>query len=299
MKAPVHTPYDGSARLFTIGLGPLDPAHWIEPDDELERYLAEKDRLIATCRDLVFVEEPGTRDAQQEVLDLLTAYLPACHPARYSRTGEDLVAGRRRVALCGGDAPLVTAGSLVQEDLVLMRRSDAGWRLVAGYVAFPSSWSLPEKFGRSMEEIHRPVPDFAAGTRNAVLINRMFDNLRVEQPVFRFNWSINPDGDLHYPVSKAHGALPGGQRVSLAATYARVERQTLRKLPVSGDLLFTIRIYTDPLSAIAPLPDAARIATAFADQLEALTPPQTDYKGLTDTRAELVAALRRLALSTG
>lgn len=295
MKQPAYTPYDGSARLFTIGLGPLDPARWIEPDGDLERYLLEKDRLIADCRDIVFVEEVGTREAQREVLELLAGHIMAQHPSLYRREGSTIVAGTRTVHLDTADAPLVTAGALVQDDLVLMRRDDSGWRLVAGYVAFPSSWSLPEKFGRRMEDIHAPVPDFGEGTRNALLINRMFDNLKVEQPVFRFNWSINPDADLHYPASKAHGALPEGHALSLETTFARVERQTLRKLPVSGDILFTIRIYTDPLAALRTLPEARRIATVFADQLEALNLPQATYKGLAAKRAALVAELRAVA----
>ena len=295
MRQPAYTPYDGSARLFTIGLGPLDPARWIEPDGDLERYLLEKDRLIADQRDVVFVEETGTRDAQREVLDLLAEHITARHPSVYRREGSAVVAGARTIDLATGEAPLVTAGALVQDDLVLMRRDDSGWRLVAGYVAFPSSWSLPEKFGRRMEDIHAPVPDFGEGTRNALLINRMFDNLKVEQPVFRFNWSINPDADLHYPASKAHGALPDGHALSLETTFARVERQTLRKLPVSGDILFTIRIYTDPLAALRTLPDARRVAAVFADQLEALTLPQATYKGLATKRAALVAELRAVA----
>ena len=36
-----------------------------------------------------------------------------------------------------------------------------------------------------------------------------------------------------------------------AAAFIRVERQTLRKLPQSGDILFTIQIYLDPLGMIA------------------------------------------------
>lgn len=295
MKQPAYTPYDGSARLFTIGLGPLDPDRWIEPDGEMERYLLEKDRLIAHHRDAVFVEEEGTRAAQREVLDLLSDHLAQRHADFYSRKGSAISVGARSIELDSGEAPLVTAGALVQEDLVLMHRDDSGWRLVAGYVAFPSSWSLAEKFGRRMEDIHAPVPEFGEGTRNAQLINRMFDNLKVEQPVFRFNWSINPDADLHYPVSKAHGALPPGHRLSLETTFARVERQTLRKLPVSGDILFTIRIYTDPLAAVRTLPDAAKVAAVFADQLETLTLPQAQYKGLVEKRAALVAELRAVA----
>lgn len=41
-KAPVHTPYDGSSQPFTIGLQQLDLKDWIEVDENLLAYLAER-----------------------------------------------------------------------------------------------------------------------------------------------------------------------------------------------------------------------------------------------------------------
>ena len=40
------TPYDGSSRLFQIGLKPLDPADWIDTDDTLAAQLAEKPKPL-------------------------------------------------------------------------------------------------------------------------------------------------------------------------------------------------------------------------------------------------------------
>ena len=59
---PTHTPYDGSSKLFNIGLKPLEPANWIEVDGHLLPYLAEKRRLYAQIPDRVFVEEDGNYD---------------------------------------------------------------------------------------------------------------------------------------------------------------------------------------------------------------------------------------------
>ena len=70
-----HTPYDGSAKPFTIGLQQLDLKDWIEADEHLPAYLDEKERLFAAYPNKVFVEESGTRHAQREVLDLLAAHL--------------------------------------------------------------------------------------------------------------------------------------------------------------------------------------------------------------------------------
>jgi len=285
MTLPIYTPYDGSARPFTIGLMPLDLARWIEPDGDWGRYVGEKRRLLEAHRDEIFMAEDETEKAQQEVFDLLHAHLVERHPG----IAADIADGADHDL-----APLVRAGLLVQDDLVIMRRKEDGWHLVAGFVAFPSSWSLQEKFGRPMQAIHADVPGFGEGTRNAALITRIFDNLQVSQPVERLNWSVNITDDLFLPVSK-HRRPPSAEPFTLADRFARVERQTLRKLPRSGDILFTIRIYVDPIAAIAHHPDAGKLAESFAAQLDGLDEHQAAYKGLALQKAELAAKLRALA----
>jgi hypothetical protein len=306
IRQPTHTPYDGSSKLFTIGLKPLELDRWIEVDRFLLPHLAEKQRLYAEIPAKVFVEEDGTREAQREVLDLLAAHLPAKNAATHRQTGSGVeVAGTE--GTIGGlapelrEAPLVVASLLVQEDLILMRRDDSGWRLVAGSLCFPSSWSLQEKFGKPLQQIHVPVPGFGPAPRPADLINRMFDGLQ-GQAVERFNWSIQAGDALYHPLSNTQRIDRATNRPTRfpdgdinAHAFIRVERQTLRKLPVSGDVLFTIRIHLDPLAVLARHPDKAVLATSFAGQLAALDQGQLDYKGLTADRDRLVGYLADMA----
>jgi hypothetical protein len=303
MQSPAHTPYDGSSKPFTIGLQPLDLADWIEVDDNLLPHLAEKRRLYADVPDRVFVERAETRDAQREVLGLLTAHLADRHQKTHRRDGCNVaVIGFEGKKGPLPDAPLAVASMLVQEDLVLMRRHDDGWRLDAGTLCFPSSWSLTEKFGRPLQEIHKPIPGFGPGTRPDILIERMFDSLQVEQPVQRYNWSLQAGDALYMPLSNSERDVRATERPSnypdgdiKAHAFIRVERQTLRKLPISRDILFTIRIHLDPLRVLEKHPERARLAASFAAQLEALDEAQLDYKGLTADRDALVAFLGRMA----
>ncbi|WP_217572362.1 DUF3445 domain-containing protein [Mesorhizobium sp. GbtcB19] len=304
VRQPTHTPYDGSSKLFTIGLKPLEFGRWIEVDEFLLPHLAEKQRLYADIPDKVFVEEDGTRDAQREVLDLIVAHLEAAHPGTHRRDGAEPVGFEGAIdglppAL--REAPLARASLLVQEDLILMRRDERGWRLAAGSLCFPSSWSLQEKFGKPLQQIHQPVPGFGPGTRPAELINRMFDGLQ-GQAVERFNWSIQADDRLYHPLSNVERIDRATNRPSRfpdgdinAHAFIRVERQTLRKLPASRDILFTIRIHLDPLKVLMRHPDRATLAVSFAEQLKALDQAQLDYKGLTADRDRLVAFLDGMA----
>jgi hypothetical protein len=292
-----HAPYADGHRPFSIGLVPLDLARWIEPDGRLTDDLAEKDRLFAERRAVVFAAEPGTAAAQREVLDLLVAHVTEHFPDLWRQLPDGSVAigGDRRVdPAADPDAPLLAAARLVQEDLVLMRRGADGWRLAAAALCFPSAWSLTEKFGNTLDGLHGNVPGYAGamGTRMA----RIFDSLRVEQPVCRLNWSIYPDDRLHHPESKEQPrAWFGGADDFAASAFVRVERQTLRRLPASGDILFTIRIHVDPMLAFRSHPDGARMAAGLRDRLLSLDAAQLAYKGLTAHRDRLAEALERIA----
>jgi dimethylamine monooxygenase subunit A len=300
----IHTPYDGSHKPFTIGLSQLDHAAWIEIDENLAHYLGEKRRLYREETDNVLVAEPGTEAAQQEVLDMLVEHLPRHFPEIYQRT-DDLIAMRTPAprhpgeAAIGGDdrlerSAIATAALLVQEDLVLMRKSLEGWRLVAASLCFPSAWNLHEKFGKPLHEIHQPVPGFGQGTRNAGLIDRMFDNLRPDHSVKRWNWSLYGDARLYHPASDNGMKKRFGDGDLAGNVTLRLERQTLRKLPVSGDILFTIRIYIEPLEVLARHPDGRQLASAISEQINAMSEAELSYKGFADERQRLTARLAQL-----
>lgn len=292
----MHTPYDGSSRLFTIGAKPIDTDTWIEVSDALPAYLEEKARLFATRHADVFAAADHTRAAQSEALALIADHVLTRFPQTYRRDGEDIeiVPARRRVRLDDQSLPpLRIAASLVAEDLVIMRRDESGWRLVAGAVCFPSSWRLAEKVGRPIEEVHAPVPGFGAGTRGAELIARMFDGMRPGNVALRWNWSLYGDAALFHPADSPPRRFGDGERAD--PVFLRVERQTLTKLPASGDILFAIGIHVDPLAALERQPEAPSIAAALIAQLEALDEAQLAYKGLTLERGRLVARLREIA----
>jgi len=135
----------------------------------------------------------------------------------------------------------------VQEDLCLLRRRDDGWNLRAAAVCFPSYWSLKEKMGKPLDLIHGPVPQLTPGI-NEVLTSKM-DALEHQAPVERFNWTLTCDSELYQPTSYRSEPPTFSDSEAGDKIFVRVERQTLSKMR-SGDILFTIRTYINPLKAI-------------------------------------------------
>ncbi|MTI00133.1 DUF3445 domain-containing protein [Roseibium sp. RKSG952] len=296
----VHTPYDGSSHLFSVGLRPIGFESWLEPDALLAAHLLRKQELFAQQFEKVFQAEPGTADAQHEALCLIVDNLRRFHE-RTHRIGPDHVwiAGRGEAVALTGAAPLLIASCLVQEDLVLMRAGPEGYRLAAASLCFPSSWSLAEKFGQSMPAIHETVPGFNSGRMGRV-VGKLFENLKHDQLVCRYNWALYDDAELHHPEPKqlTSSASETGTDL-LAGLFIRVERQTLRRLPVSGDILFTIKVHHDPLALLEKVPERSAIAAGLRQQLLALEPDQLAYKGLAMQRDRLADQLNRVANGAG
>ena len=291
--APKYTPYEDRTKPFSIGLTALDPNQWIEPDADLDAFLTEKERLCREQLQQIFYSEDTSRAAQQECLDIIVGHLVKRHAGIYRRDGDQLRFAGRAVDLADPSTlPLMKAGSLVQDDLVILEKRDTGWHLVAGYVAFPSAWSLPEKAGLPMEGVHAHVPGFEGGTRNATMINRIFDNLQPDLPAVRMNWSIYPSGDLFWPPERGARAEKAG--FTAPTNFIRVERQTLRRLPKTGGIVFTIRIYADPLALLKALPDGGQTARALASKLLEFLPEQLAYKGMVSKRDALVSYLNMI-----
>lgn len=266
---------------FAIGLRPIAEEDWLRPDSRRPAYVAEKGRLSDLDPSAVFAEAPGTRAAQVEVLSLIREWFT--RNAR-SMTAPDGTGAPSPDPQATDAPPLLAAAMMLCEDLALMRRTPAGWTLVAGAIHFPSAWRLSEKIGRPMHEVHAPVPGYEARTRGARMIERIFDSLDVGTIVERANWSLHDEATLHLPRNPPdhERRLASAEPSSLTI---RRERQTLRKL-AGGDILFTIDV---TVPSVDELTDGEQ--KALARQLRALDDRQRDYKGLTEAAGSIAEAM--------
>jgi len=259
-------PVDGKPDRVHVGARALDLDDWIEINQDYEAYVAYKLELLSTKHDEVFVSLPMGDHGSREVLALISEHLPRIFPQRWPNG----------VSVDESRHPLEAASLLVQEDLCLMTQVGTDWILSAASLCFPSRWDVRDKIGKNLLGIHAPVPHYEEKIGTAT--QNLFDKLTVERPIWRVNWTVMDSGELHQPTApRGPEALQVSSENIEQALHFRRERQTLRKLPESGDILFTIRTYTDPFATVVEqFPEFRRnIGTTIAG-----ASPQTgEYKG--------------------
>jgi len=214
-------------------------------DDAYAAQMAYRVELLAGKGDAVYrimgPAKPAAAELLARVLDEIEGV------AGYARAGEQVTCPDGRKIALDYDKPLLTAALLVQEDLVLMEESAGGHILTGAVLCFPASWSLAEKFGRNLFDIHVPVAPYTKDVGKRV--QRLFDFIKPELPMWRANFLIYSDPDLHQP-------RPMENRRSVdrdAAKWLRVERQCLLKLPKTGAVVFSIHSYVVPMEALSKL----------------------------------------------
>lgn len=221
-----------TARL--PGVLPVEGDDWLRVDDAFAGQMAARDRLIAERADKVHGLLPEGRAAAAELYDRVLGVLARTAGYRIG-AGSALRPDGVEVAL-DRDAPLLTLGRLVQEDLCLMEAEGDEHRLTGAILCFPASWTLGQKLGRALVSIHEPVPPYDDGLARRV--QRLFDAIRPEQPLWRMNFLTYDDAELHQP------RLEGQRRPRPQGHfYVRCERQCLLRLPASRAVVFTIHTY--------------------------------------------------------
>lgn len=132
------------------------------------------------------------------------------------------------------EAPLWTVGHILQQDVCILEKQGSEHVLTAAVLCFPASWTLAEKIGKPLGRIHDPVSEYSA--QIAARVQRMFDGVQMDRPMWRANALRYDDPTLFQPRSE------GDTRpiAKAGARYIRSERQTVLRLPRDGAVAFTI-----------------------------------------------------------
>jgi len=276
----LYLPFEAGPYRMAMGLVTLPESAWFELDDRYPAELDQRRQLLADHRAEVFAALPASDAARGETLTAVIDNLTTHHPDWFSRNNDHLhnrLTGEQWNLATPCCDPLELAGRLVQEDLCLIQVVDAVPMFTAAVLCFPTRWRLMEKLGRPLAQVHGAVPLYA--DRLAAPVDRFMRHVKPGYVASRINWSVVDNAALFQPTGKWRtGHNPTVTAANAGDTlFLRVERQTLRRLPLSDAVLFGIRVHVYPLaSAIRDAATAARLAEA----VRALPEATQRYKSL-------------------
>ena len=238
------------------------PGDWLIRDDAFAEQMRLRDRLFTEHTRKVFAQKPDSLRAQRELFSLIVREVRAS--GAYQDEGRHIVRPDGIAIDPTQPPPLIAAARLVQEDLAILAPDERGHVLVAAAIAFPASWSVAEKIGRTLASIHDPVGRIAEDMDDR--IEALLRRLPVDRIVQRSNALAYTDPGLHQPrLEKEPRAFDPDDRA-----FIRVERQTLRRLPGSGAIAFTI--HTSVVRFVALSDVEQERACAYLESIGAVSP---------------------------
>ncbi|MXP09325.1 heme-dependent oxidative N-demethylase family protein [Pseudoblastomonas halimionae] len=176
--------------------------------------------------------------------------------------------GGELAAMLGLTGGLPEAAQAHHEDMCLLtkREQDEQYRLVGAAVAWPSDWTPADKLGLPLRALHAPIQGYEEQLASGV--DHFMAKLKPGPIYGRCNWFIATTGDMRWVAEPPATAFAHVTRQNAGETlFVRSERQTLRRLPQTGAILFTIGVYVSPLGDLSAA-NIAMLARAIGSLVE-------------------------------
>ena len=183
--------------------------------------------------------------------------------------------GEELASMLGTSGGLEAAARAAWEDMCLLtRRPDEDiYRLVGAAVAFPTDWRPADKLGRPLTALHAPIHGYEEQLASGV--DKFMSKLKPGGIYGRCNWFVAPTEALRWVAEAPEQAFAHVTAENAGDTlFVRSERQTLRKLPETGAIVFTIGVYVAPLGSLSP-ENIARMA----DSVATVPDPEAERRG--------------------
>lgn len=241
-------------------------ADFFAPTAAHESILAERKRWLGESPETY----AGALNSTGEIIDEASAVIT---PSAVSASGDPV-------------QKMIELGGAVEPDIVLLQKSpDGTFRVVAGAVCFPSSWSFPEKMGMPLHDVHSVVPDLNAAIGPPIA--RFLDKMQPGVAWERSNWGLSASPERNQHPSRTIGPLH--EPLSPERVWLRAEEQVLVVLPETRALLFGIRIVAPSLQELRA--ENPQLAAGLRRALETMSEEMARYKHFADVRPQLVALL--------
>ncbi|KAL8848892.1 MAG: hypothetical protein Q9221_006117 [Calogaya cf. arnoldii] len=277
----LYRPFNyGPKYANTMGLRRMPWDEWIELDNQFPQFHESKRSRIAEMGGTCARTEPEALNAAYELLEEFSDYLSQRYPSLYKRTDagiDNLLTGEHFniVERPLKEDPMQMAARLLQDDFALLiEKPDGQYYLYAGAILMPGVWNLDERMGMPLSQIHidhGKVPGFKEKLERGVM--SLFRRIQPDAPVQRNTWYIQ---GLDSVDEEGFSKGAGKTGMPVENFHFRTERQSIRRLPRSGAVVFLFRTYFLP---IVDMVDEPYVPGRLASAIRSWDDDMAKYKG--------------------
>ncbi|KAI0601063.1 alpha-1,2-mannosyltransferase [Biscogniauxia sp. FL1348] len=236
----------------TMSLTKLETDWWIELESTYRARIAQRQELYAKHGKNVLQWLPGSELACKELMEMVLQFICARYP-QYFTLSEDKTKLENKilgtVTMIQEKPPLLVLLDNVPEDFgITLRDPETGYYAFrAGLICSALGWNVASKIGMRLDEIHKPIPDYKEKMQFSM--DRFFSKMPANKPIQRGSWGLEVDQPLYMPPGDPHEAYRQRQDpdLELSRMHLRVDWQTLRRLPLSGAIVFNFKALFTPI----------------------------------------------------
>ncbi|KAI5455994.1 hypothetical protein BGZ63DRAFT_435939 [Mariannaea sp. PMI_226] len=235
----------------TMSFKKMEPDFWLELENTYPQRIAERQALYKENGSRVLQCLPGSELACKELMEMCLQFLCARYPNHFQISGYTFINKILNTKTdLGKTEPLLVLLNNVPEDFAITLRDPETGRYCfrAGMICSSVGWNLGEKMGLGLPEIHAPVPDYKE--KMEFSMDRFFTKMPANSPIQRGSWGLEAGKPLFLPAEHPDWSHRETQNPSLNAddVHLRVDWQTLRRLPLSGGIVFNFKALFTPIS---------------------------------------------------
>lgn len=237
----------------------MEPDWWLELESTYAARIKQRVGYFEKHGSQVLQVLPGCEIAAKELMEMCLQFLCARYP-HYFHLDQATQTFHNRIL--GTTASLATTPPMevllhhVPEDFALVLRdpSTGIYTFRGGVICSSLGWSLGTKIGLPLDAIHGPVPDYKEKMKFSM--DRYFAKKPTDKPIQRGSWGLEIDEPLFMPPGDPHEAMRDAQNPAhtLEQCRLRVDWQTLRRLPLSGAVVFNFKALFTPVTEFADEP---------------------------------------------
>ncbi|KAJ5738622.1 hypothetical protein N7493_001777 [Penicillium malachiteum] len=237
----------------TMSLKKLEPDYWIEIENTYVERIKQRQAIYAKHGKDVLKALPGSELACKEIMEMALQFVCTRYPRQFQ-----LVDGNRTLVnhilhtrddLTKKDPLLVLLDNIPEDFCMMLRDPTTGiYCFRAGIICSSVGWYLGDKMGLGMPAIHKTVPDYKE--KMEFSMDRFFTKMPTDKPIQRGSWAFEIGEPLYLPAHDPEFNNRNHQEQSLRPEdiSLRVDWQTLRRLPLSGAVVFNFKALFTPIT---------------------------------------------------